>query len=210
MENSPHTWPEWVTIVLTAVGASIVAVLATLTTNIKRLLDTLFDRIINHWLRKRYRRGLEKATDVALILDQIRQLGTIDRVLWFVGENGGGIPTVGRKYTVRAERGWSKKNDIDVLKRYNFDLVVDSLYCEMLVKMMTDGKVINTVQSMPDSAILKVFYQDEGVKQAVIYYLGIVDNQLHYLSVASYEKEFTPIELIRVEMLIQRLRSLIN
>lgn len=210
MENSPHTWPEWATIVLTAVGASIVAVLATLTTNIKRLLDTLFDRIINHWLRKRYRRGLEKATDVALILDQIRQLGTIDRVLWFVGENGGGIPTVGRKYTVRAERGWSKRNDIDVLKRYNFDLVVDSLYCEMLVKMMTDGKVINTVQSMPDAAILKVFYQDEGVKQAVIYYLGIVDNQLHYLSVASYEKEFTPIELIRVEMLIQRLRSLIN
>lgn len=210
MENSPDTWPEWATIVLTAVGASIVAVLATLTTNIKRLLDTLFDRIINHWLRNRYSRGLEKATDVAIVLDQIRQITCIDRVLWFIGENGGGIPTVGKKYTVRAERGWSKNNTFDVLKRYNFDLIVDSLYCEMLVKMMRDGKVVNTVQNMPDSAILKTFYQDEGVKQAIIYYLGIVDNQLHYISIASYEKEFAQIEVVRIEMLIHRLRSLIN
>jgi hypothetical protein len=77
----------------------------------------------------------------------------------------------------------------------------------MLQTVIEKGHIINTTERMPDECFLKKVYQDEGVKQSIVYLLHCEPSELTYVSVASYKGEFTGQEIRRMDLLMARLRS---
>lgn len=200
---------DWTVSILSAIGVLVAGSLLAVGIGFRKVIDAFFSRWSEQIKNKQYQKGLSQQFEVAVVLDQLRQLAAVDRVLWFVGRNGGGLPKPGQKYTVRAEHGWTSDGRLDVLTMYNFDLIVDHHYIDMLIAMLKEGSVKNTVETMPDGAILKAYYRDEGVKQSLLYTLNIAKDELNYLSIASYKGEFTKEQIARIEMLVMRLRGLV-
>jgi len=199
----------WWAAVLVALGSGAAALVTAAAAGGKKLVETFFRHWSDRLTRKRYAHGLREVVQMSLALDQLEKVPAVDRVLWFIGRNGGGLPRPGGKYTVRAEHGWAAGVP-DVSLWYDFNLTVDAEYTRLLAEMVEKGRVTVTADKVPDGTILKTYYRDEGVVQAVKYFLAVRDNELHYLSVASYKGEFTADQLIRVEMVVQRLRALMD
>jgi hypothetical protein len=158
-------------------------------------------------LRSGYAHGLERLAEFQAVYEQVKAMESVHRILLFVGQNGGGMPTAGKMYTVRAQVGWSKKW-IDVVRENNFDYCIDAHYAALLRQMVDNGKAVVTVAAMPEGSALKALYRTEGVAQSILYFLDCDGAQLTFLAVANYEAEFTPDQQVKIEILVGRLRGL--
>jgi hypothetical protein len=198
----------WVAITA-AVAAGVVTLLASTFSGLKGVIEAKFAEWRRSLLRRSYAHGLGATVEFTTLVEQMKKIEAVDRVLVFVGQDSGGLPKAGKPYTVRAHIGWSNKVEVDVLRRYNYDLQVDTTYGEMLLEMVEKGVVVNTTEEMPDS-FLKTCYRDEGVVQALVYFIDCDGSQLTFLSVANYRSAFTPEQKVRIELLVGRLRALMG
>jgi hypothetical protein len=141
-------------------------------------------------------------------LEAIRELKSVHRVLLLVGANCGGVPTPSKAYRVIARYGWAEKTHPDPMAFYNFELVIDSHYCDMLADMIRHGFVLINTESMPDS-ILKTYYIAEKVHQSYIFFLNIDpdNNEMMFVSVASYGVPITTEDVLLLRMRIYRMRA---
>lgn len=195
--------------VITALAGGITAILAVILSGAKKVVEEWFDRWAKQNKREGYAHGLRLFAEFERCFDQLKAIPGVGRMLLFTGTNCGGKPSAGKAYRVRAHTGWSIK-DPAVHQRYDFDLTVDPAYVEMLIKMITEGMVVNTVASLPPSSILKSFYTEEGIKQSILFFLKCSDVELTYVSIGNYDGEFTSDQRMRLEIIVQRMRSILN
>lgn len=196
---------------IAAVVAGLVTLVAVTFSGVKGLIHNWLVARAERIKMSRFSLGLEKLAEFQTWVGKIRNVSNVGRVLLFVGSNCGGMPTPGKPYRVKAILGSSTKDE-RVLDRYNFDLTVDAQHVMMLARMVNEGKVINTVSAMPDSEGMKAFYVDEKVVQSCLFFIKLNEDasELSFLSVASYDREFTPAEHSQIDLIVQRLRSIMN
>jgi hypothetical protein len=196
---------DWVQLVLAAVGGVLLVGLSGLKDVIKAFCARWTDRIN----RSNLETGLEAKAAYFSIVNSLQKKDFVDRVLLLVGHNGGGIPTAGGEYTMRAFYGYCSRQPTnnDPMDLYLHPLVVDEFYIRMLQEMLRSGRVINTVKDMPEDAMLRRYYEAEGVTQSVLYFLKIADNSLYYLSVGNYSRPFLGLELAQIELAVTQLRG---
>lgn len=196
---------DWVPLVL----AAIAGVMITAMTGAKEVIRALCARWVDRINRRNLETGLEAKAEYFSIVNSLQKKSFVDRVLLLVGHNGGGIPTAGGEYTVRVFYGYSSRrpSQHDPLDMYSRPLVVDEFYIRMLQDVLRTGRVVNTTVEMPGDAMLRRYYETEGVVQAAIYFLKIAENNLFYLSVGSYSQAFTTVELAQIELAVTQLRS---
>lgn len=144
-------------------------------------------------------------------LEMVKKLANVQRILLYAGANGGGLPDPDKPYRVMSKHGWAEDPHPNPHANYNYSLKVDRGYCEMLQRMVRDGRVVLTYATMSDF-MLKKYYHIEGVVQSVLYLLSIdTDNgEIMYLSVASYKRDFTDEELQYIDVRVDRMRSVLS
>ncbi|MGL6095049.1 MAG: hypothetical protein ACRC7O_04515 [Fimbriiglobus sp.] len=200
---------DTVLIVITALAAGLAGIILVTSTGVKALVETYFEQRKKRMIARDYSRGLENIAEFSAIIQQVKNMECVDRILVFNGQDSGGLPKPGKPYTVRAFIGWSSKIGESVLDLYNYDLQIDKHYALMLTDLVDHGSVVNTPADMPDDAFLKACYLDEGVAQSLLYFIRCDGAQLTFLSVASYRRVFTPGERVRVDLLVGRLRAIV-
>lgn len=203
---TPFAEIDPVVLVLGAGGTVVIAAAL----GLKGYVTAWFQARTRRLIERSVRDGLKRMAAFAQCLSDLDDLAFVDRVLLFTGRNGGGLPTPGRKYTVEVVQGWSHKDDQDPKSLYAGGLAVDWHYCDMLVEMMERGEKTNTVADMPKDAMLRAYYEDEGVFQTVLFLLGCDGATLTYMSVGNYTRAFEPSELVRIRRVVERLRPLMD
>lgn len=144
-------------------------------------------------------------------VELVKKLPNVQRILLFAGANGGGLPDPGKPYRVISKYGWAEDPHPNPHQNYNYSLQVDRGYCELLQRMIRDGRAVVTYASMSDF-MLKKYYHIEGVVQSVMYLLSVdqENGEIMYLSVASYNREFTDGELQYIDVRVDRMRSILS
>lgn len=194
-------------LVLTAIMGGIIAVIAVSFAGLKEYIAKAIAIRIKRMERREYAGGFKLYGEYDRAIEGLRKLTYVDRAIIFVGQNGGGKPTPGQKYTVQAQLGFSKLSD-DIPDNYKFIYHVDSHYCVMLQEMLEKGHVINEAKNMPEGSVLKNLYTEEGVVCTIIYYLALIDNALTFISIGSYKEPFTAPQIAKIELFVARLRGL--
>lgn len=203
---------EHVNTIVAAVVAFVVAILIAITPAVKRLflayIKRFEDKITRSSNKIAYRNGIERLAEFHTVLEDIRDLEYVQRVLVLVGKNCGGTPQPGKAYTVEALHGWSQRENDHPEKLYNYAMRVDAYYIEMILKLIQDGWAVNKTATMPPKALLTGLYLQEGVIESLAFCVNLTDNELIFLSVANYERSFTEGETAKIMMYLTRLRSI--
>ena len=194
-------------LIITAIIGGLVAVIAVFFAGLKDYVSKWLALRIKRLEREEYAGGLKLYAEYDRAIEGLRKLSYVDRAIVFNGQNSGGKPTPGQKYTIQAQLGFSKTHD-DIPDSYKFIYHVDSYHCVMLQRMLEHGHVANSTKDMPDGALLKNLYLEEGVVHTVIYYLALMDNTLTFISIGSYKEPFTAPQLAKIELFVARLRGL--
>ena len=198
-------WSAFLLLILGAIGG----IIAALAAGLKNVIIAWMER----WVRT-VRQGmairLSVIGDYIESIEDIKKIGNVDRVIVFSGKNGGGLPTPGKPFVIRAQTGWSRKAGADPMRRYNFDIPIDSFYSRMLETLVKDGQYELNTATIPQDARLRTYYLAEGVTHSIMYFLRIIDNELIYMSVASYDRPFSNDERIEVDLAVERVRSVMR
>jgi hypothetical protein len=198
--------------IIAASAALFIALIVAATPGLKSILSAWLKRwenkLIQSSAKRAYRNGIERLAEFHTVLEQIRDLPWVDRVLVMVGKNGGGTPKPGKPYTVEAIHGWSQKPDAYPEKLYNYQMQIDAFYIEMINRMIKEGMVINKTDGMPANAVLTALYKQENVFESITFCVNLSDHELIFLSVASYTKSFTEGEIAKVLIHLNRMRSI--
>lgn len=200
---------DW-TALIVAVAVGSAALVTTFFTGAKGILSAWMEKIRRKINRVEYTDGILRVARFHTLLENLKMMPFVDRVLVFVGLNCGGIPDPAKPYTVSCFYGWSQVPGKHPEQAYNFPLRVDAAYMEMLAEVIAKGKSIQTTASMPDNAQLKKYYEEEGVTQAVLHFLRLSDNDFLYLSTGTYGPAFTPGQMSQIELMVERVRSVMG
>lgn len=177
-------------------------------TELRSLIQTYLRRQTRQVSVRCYTNSLKNIGIFMDTIEELKKIDSVERILVFIGHNGGGLPVPGKSYTIKSELGWAKSQDIKpILGRFNFDLQVDSFYVKMLETVVSEGHVINTAADMTDDCFLKRIYLEEGVAQSIVYLLHCEPSELTYISVASHKGLFSASDKRKMELLVARLRS---
>ena len=159
---------------------------------------------------KRYRAGFVDQIACYEVFNTMLRDGA-DRVILWAGKNTGGVPTVGKPYTVTPVQGVTRFDTENIITSYK-NLPVDLAYIQMLLKSLTAPLtvVINDPETM-ESGILKEFYQAEGITQAILVGLGLDldDNTYNYISIATHRGKFTPQQITKFRIASNEIWQLI-
>lgn len=191
--------------VVGAIGVSVKKIIAKRTEIYLRNLDR-GDRLV----RQRTSRAFVRLAKFYYQMDLIKQMPNVERVLLFFGKDDGGLPNPTKRYTVICRHGWAQDGRRNPEGDYNFELLVDKEYCQMLAEMIRNGRILRTTKEMPVCQ-LRRYYEAEKVVQSALYYLHIDAevNELMFISVASFVREFTEEELNYLDIKVDRMRSLL-
>ena len=207
---------DWTVAIVAAVTLGVAGVIAMFFTKLKQAVEVVADLVIGRIKRggsADWDRSLSFLAEFNAILHQADSVENVERVLVFIGHNGGGLPSKDSKYTIRSQIGWDLQPDGRRVynENFRFNLVVDQHYCDMLHRVHERGRVVLTVADMPES-MLRSIYEDEGVVQSAVYQLrhDRRRNRFGYVSVASKSRAFTAGELSRLDVVVARLRSALN
>ena len=204
-----------ITLTWTTIGVAFVAGVAAVVTaslgGFKQIVATWFE-LAELRLRKRYANGVKQIALMYRVIEDAKRRPYVHRILMLTGRNCGGIPQPPKPFTVSAFFGWSQKPEVDPASFYNFDIKADLAYMQMLQECIKDGASTQTTAKMPEQSMLKSYYPAEGVVDSRLYYLTIDPNtnELHYCSFANYEREFTAAEVHSLNLIADRLRSLLS
>jgi len=193
---------DW-THALGLIGAALCGVVVAIMGGLKELVLAWLER----WSKsaKSYMAGqIGKMASYMEAIDAIKAVHNVDRVLVFRGKNGGGLPRPGKPYSVKAVHGWAKDPRRDPMHRYNFDMPIDAYYARLLEEMIKKGVVEIDPGGIPDEASLKTYYKSEGVIESRLYYLGIMGDELLYISVATFDGPFSQEDRVEIDLAAQR------
>lgn len=176
-------------------------------------------QLIKGWLSLRARRkeadsvldGLERSQASYSILSSMRTDTTASRVLLLAGHNGGGYPRPDAPFYTSV-LFWSiddsAQESIKVMSQYK-QLPVDAEYIRLLLDTEKEGYTILDVERMPPCQ-LKRYYQAEGVKHSILFYLEIKDRKFLYCSVAKFDSTpFTEVEVTSLSLKAETLKKLL-
>lgn len=177
-------------------------------------------QFIKEWFSARSRKkevesvlaGMERSQASYSLLSSMRQETTASRILLLAGHNSGGYPRPGSPFYVSG-LFWSVDDAQDVsirtLPEYK-NLPVDADYIKMLLDAEKEGLVVLDVERMPPCQ-LKRYYQAEGVKHSVLFYLTIKDRKFLYCTACKHtDIPFSETELTTMELKAAALRELLN
>lgn len=195
-----------------AVALGLAGLVAVFFSGLRDLVNEWVRGMVSYMKRKTYLTRIERLSAFLHVLESVRNLPEVQRCVLFTGHNCGGVPTAGREYSVRALDGWTTKegkpSPEDV---FNFPFKVDSHYTRALTAMIEKGSHEQLVSAMDPASKMKPFYENEGVKFKRFYFLGIVEQDLIFLSVASYDADhFSRPTDIELQLKVDRMRNLIS
>lgn len=193
-----------------AIVTGLVGVSAALFTGVREVVNAWFARWKSGVGRVQHFQGIKEIAKWHSIIESIRALPYVDRVLVFTGRNGGGVPKPGKPYYVCCTGGWSTLPDSHPERLYAGPLIVDAAYMNLIVETIAAGKVLANTEAMPKEAMLRKYYEEEKVIESVFYLLSLDSAEMIYCSVATYTKTFLPHELARVEMVVDQVRGLMG
>ena len=192
---------------LIGIAGAVAGLIIAVSTGLKKVVDAYFERAAKQMMQKRYINGMHAVAQFHKIIEEFRKLDHVDRVLLFRGSNCGGTPDPKRPYNVRCFFGWSKDPSKHPEESYNFDLVVDAHYMSKLMDVATRGKSVQITEQIPDTARLKSYYVAEGVVASHIYFLSLDNNEMMYVSIASYKADFTKAQVMAIDLIVDRARA---
>lgn len=202
------TW----TLILGAIGVGVAGLIAWFSKSLREIGDVFVSRLKKRALGQAKHIGtLEEKVMIYREIDHLVRLKSVERVLIFVGQNGGGIPTTSATYNIGCTYGRST----DPMKRpdedYRGPLRVDTHYLEMLLKIYRDRQVTVETATMPVGAMLREYYLAEGVTYSRLYFLSLSPTKLRYMSVAKYsEGDFSPADAHLIDSSVNRIRGLMG
>ena len=157
-------------------------------------------------------RGLRKVLHFTRLLELASQLEFIDRILIFEGANCGGSPSPGKAYNVSCNWSYCVNENKHPELLYAGPLRVDSHYIKMLLEMIENRYVQLTTVEMHPAAMLRRYYEKEGVVQSRVYFLSFDEEGkcLMFCTIANYSRAFTDSEAGQIDMVVDRLRGLMG
>lgn len=195
-------------LIAASMATAVIAVVSTFSAGIRKVIMAWFDKQSAIVMRGKYGNGIQRMAEFHEIIELFRPMKFVDRVLLFKGSNCGGMPDPKRKYTVQCFFGWSSDPNKHPEEIYNFPLNVDRHYMAMLGDIIGPaGNSLQVTSKMPVDAKLRNYYMTEGVVCAGLYFLCLDENELMYMSIASYATEFSPAQLMQIELVIARAQS---
>lgn len=193
-------WLETVAAIVKPVCGAIVALYG--------LTKLVLPRLAAIIVRKSFVRYFTDFHQLAKDMDTIRCLVRAERVVIFSGHNCGGLPEIHKPFFVSSLH-WSV--DADFLAQFPAegyqDIPVDDPYVTLLMDLSIQGQVHADPERMAENSIIARFYRNEGVRDSYWFYLAAVDNQLSFISIASYTRRFTPGEVTDMEIAVNRMRK---
>lgn len=203
-----ETWQ----VVSVAIATGIAAIFTVMLSGIRELVIVWFKAIIAHINRKNYLGYIHKMAKFLSCFESLKKIEEIQRCVLFTGHNCGGMPSPGKLYTVQSLDGWTMKpGKSDPAEVYNFSMKVDSHYTKMLQEMIEIGHTEQITQDLASEAIIRAYYESEGVLFTSLYYLGLLDDELIYLSVGSYDiTAFSRKTQIDLQLVVDRMRNLVS
>lgn len=190
-------------------GVAVTAVLTTVFGFFKWLLPFLREQ---HAARK----GARVTADVEGALRKHRQLyaamqaledAGIQRSVIFAGHNGGGIPRPGTPFYVSALHWMVDQRDRQAPHKYQH-LPVDAPYINLLLEVRDSGPYRFTTEDHAPGQ-LRDIYLAEGVTDALIVPLGLVDRRLLFMSAAVFEGELTDSQITEIKVQANLISDLI-
>lgn len=124
---------------------------------------------------------------IELRVKEVIQDSTVQRCLVIKLTNGGGEPLPGRQYYATAMVGEVDNQHGRRAVSYNA-IHVDNDYLNMVFETRKKGRVFLMTDHMPAGAMLKSFYQEEGVKFAETHYLCSTPDATYFMSFATYDE----------------------
>ena len=199
-------WAPWVGGTLTAAGV----VGAAVAYGLRDVARAYFARWSGDIEGKLRPGEAERTGRFAATFDRLRDLKTVDRVLLFTGWNAGGLPKRGKPYTARCYYGWSTAAGRHPESDYDFNMKLDDSYIAVLQELIIKGEVEVSPAKLPPDSMLRGFYDSEGVKYSMLYFIALDPKrkELLYCSVASYSGAFSPEDLLKVRHYVHKMRAL--
>lgn len=203
-----ETWA----IVISAMTAGLGLLITAVIVGIKDTITVWFQQLHKRIKKKTYVQQVEKLAEFLEIFEGIKKIPEIQRCLVLTGHNCGGLPTPGKPYTVRAIHGWAtKEGKPNPLEKYNFELQVDVHYIRALEDVIKKGISEQEFHLMPQDAKLKMLYEIDGVKYAQMHYLGIIEEELLFLSASTYDGTvFGHDTCVQLRWAVDRMKSTIS
>ena len=166
--------------------------------------------IVSKWSSKKpagpteeetYQAGLEALSRSGDALKDYFGVG-VERVIFWEGRNGGGVPTFGSPYYVTAVQfAVTSGHDSGMIRGYQ-QLPVDDQYSKMLISgMQKMGRPIILDTATMEQGLLRDLYEAEGVFEAAIIVHGLHNGRLYYTSLSNYRRAFAKPEITRAEIL---------
>jgi len=201
------TWGALLAVLITGLGGLLLVVL----TGFRELVATWFRRMLLRMRETSYFGRISCMARFLFLFEQIRKLPEVQRCVIFQGHNCGGMPTIGKDYMIRALEGWSIKSDKpNPEEAFYYHIKVDAHYTLILQEVMAKGAVDKLTADMPEDSKLRYHYEHEELKFSRIYMLGLVDCELLFLSVGSYEQEcFDRKTVVELQLIVDEMRELV-
>lgn len=201
-------WNALVVAMFTAVGV----VITSLIPSVRAIVANLLAYWASRMRRTTYMNQMKKMYEFFCLFERLKKLPELQRVVLFRGFNCGGFPSPGKPFTVSAIEGWTTKEEkINPADKFDYTIKVDGAYIGMLQDMIRNGQSVQVTDNMPENAKLRRYYESEGVQFTQLYFVGVVDRELIFLSVGSYDaREFARQTNIEVQIIVDQMRTLIE
>lgn len=175
-----------------------------------------FLKIILPWAERRS--GTANGLDQLQVLhDTMRDAikAGAERVIVFYGHNSGGIPQPGSPFYATAVH-WEKRDGYGKMHgkpeesiRDYASLPVDGACIEMLNTMRQHGCYRFTTSEEDEHSMLRKIYENTGVTDALLVYLGIFRKRIYYVSFAKYSKMFSEEEITALRLKANLIQAII-
>lgn len=183
-----------------AVGGAVLAVTV--------FFKWMLPRVACFVVRKSYIRYLRDAHRLHFDMSNIRRAAGLERVVFFTGHNGGKLPEISKPFYVSAH-DWSIDDaHRDLFPSFGYQNVpADAGYVTLLLEMATNGVVRAFPDNMDPSSVIYRIYHAEGVRDSYWFYVGAIDSQMAFISIASVKGLISSDSLIKAEVIINRIRK---
>lgn len=201
------TWGQ----VMALVAAGVGGVVVTLGTGLRGVLQSYLDR----WKKRVDQRTLglafERWLAIIYAVNQLEDHPEVDRAVLFSGKDGGGLPSVGKDYTIQGRHALCKDGDcISYLSRYNYPIQVDAELVSALADLAKPGvgMSIQTKAAMKPSLLLDMMQRDK-LAQMRLFYLGTEEDRMLFLAASRLDSngEFTPEGATTLRLEVDRIKG---
>lgn len=159
--------------------------------------------------------GIDRLRRVYLIMEDAIQdsetPGEVEcgRVVLFSAHNSGGVPSPAAPFYVSAMHWVTARPDQRKVIGSYVNIKVDRQYIEMLQSIQQNGRYRLSMEQNSGS-ILREYYEAEGIKDGVMFFLGIRDNRFVFMSFCSFDGLFTNNQITRFSLLANEIKNVME